>query len=115
MDINEEGHRQKVFDHGEGMIRQGDGAQANYRRSETLPLGAKWRVNWRLLRWHGMLSIISSQITKYMSIHRGMVKYVKLPAVSQTREWIMGRWFNSLPWPDTLFGSRSPNNDWERK
>jgi hypothetical protein len=31
------GHRQKVFDHGEGMIRQGDGAQANYRRSETLP------------------------------------------------------------------------------
>jgi hypothetical protein len=31
------GHRQKVFDHGEGMIKQGDGAQANYRRSETLP------------------------------------------------------------------------------
>jgi len=31
------GHRQKVFDHGEGMIRQGDRAQANYRRSETLP------------------------------------------------------------------------------
>jgi hypothetical protein len=32
------GHRQKVFDHREGMIRQGDRAQANYRRSETLPL-----------------------------------------------------------------------------
>jgi hypothetical protein len=31
------GHRQKVFDDGEGMIRQGDRAQANYRRSETLP------------------------------------------------------------------------------
>jgi hypothetical protein len=31
------GHRQKVFDHGEGMIKQGDRAQANYRRSETLP------------------------------------------------------------------------------
>jgi hypothetical protein len=31
------GHRQKIFDPGEGMIRQGDGAQANYRKSETLP------------------------------------------------------------------------------
>ena len=39
MDINEEwvtGRR--LFDHGEGMIRQGDRAQTNYRRSETLPL-----------------------------------------------------------------------------
>ena len=25
------------FDHAEGMIRQGDRAQANYRKSETLP------------------------------------------------------------------------------
>jgi len=32
------GYRQKVFDHGEGMIRQGDRVQTNYRRSETLPL-----------------------------------------------------------------------------
>jgi hypothetical protein len=31
------GHRKKVFDHAEGMIRQGDRAQANYRKSETLP------------------------------------------------------------------------------
>jgi hypothetical protein len=38
------GHRQKVFDHGEGMIRQGDGAQANYRRSETLPI-IIWQVD----------------------------------------------------------------------
>ena len=27
-----------VFDHAEGMIRQGDRAQANYRKSETLPI-----------------------------------------------------------------------------
>jgi hypothetical protein len=32
------GHRQKVFDDGEGMIKQGDRAQTNYRRSETLPI-----------------------------------------------------------------------------
>jgi len=31
------GHRQKVFDPAEGMIRQRDRAQANYRKSETLP------------------------------------------------------------------------------
>ncbi len=31
------GDRQKVFDDGGGMIRQGDRAQTNYRRSETLP------------------------------------------------------------------------------
>jgi putative transposase len=34
------GHRQKVFDPAEGMIRQGDRAQANYRRSEALPFSA---------------------------------------------------------------------------
>ena len=31
------GDRQKIFDDGGGMIRQGDRAQTNYRRSETLP------------------------------------------------------------------------------
>jgi len=35
------GYRQKVFNHGEGMIRQGDRAQTNYRRSETLPYYGK--------------------------------------------------------------------------
>lgn len=29
-------HRQKIFDDGEGMVSQGDRAQTNYRRSETL-------------------------------------------------------------------------------
>ncbi|HBH12560.1 MAG TPA: hypothetical protein DDX29_05560 [Clostridiales bacterium] len=36
MGINEEWVTRKVFDHAEGMIRQRDRAQANYRRSETL-------------------------------------------------------------------------------
>jgi hypothetical protein len=31
------GYRQKVFDHGEGMIRQGRQGSDNYRKSETLP------------------------------------------------------------------------------
>jgi len=31
------GDRQKIFDDGGGMIKQGDRAQKNYRRSETLP------------------------------------------------------------------------------
>jgi len=31
------GRRQKVFCGGKGMIRQGDGAQANHRRSEAIP------------------------------------------------------------------------------
>lgn len=38
MDINEERVAgKKIFDHAEGMIRQEDGAQINYRKSETLP------------------------------------------------------------------------------
>lgn len=37
MDINESGRPAKVFDNGKGMIRQGDMAQTNYRRSEALP------------------------------------------------------------------------------
>jgi hypothetical protein len=32
------GYRQKIFDDGGGMIKQGDRAQTNYRRSETLPI-----------------------------------------------------------------------------
>ena len=40
--IHPDGHQrgvgpwQKIVDYGEGMIRQGDGAEANYRKPETL-------------------------------------------------------------------------------
>ena len=43
------GHRQKVFDGAERMIRQGNRTQANYRKSETLPMC----LTHREVRGHG--------------------------------------------------------------